>query len=57
MRIEWRDSDDLWHGRQPKYDSLVRLGPDHFALMTKLPSGKPVSVRLGPLSFADRRTT
>ena len=44
--FERRESRDPWRGRQPKYDKLVRLGPNRFELLTKLPSGKPISVRL-----------
>ncbi|MGH2848992.1 MAG: hypothetical protein ACRDLP_00065 [Solirubrobacteraceae bacterium] len=34
------------HGRQPRYDALVRRA-GCFYLMTRLPSGKRVAVRLG----------
>ena len=54
--IDWRDSEDPWRGRQPKYDRLVRRGPDDFALVTTSPAGTTVFVRLGPIEFQDRRT-
>jgi hypothetical protein len=45
--FEIRESDDPWRGRQPKYERIVRLAPGGFGLATKLPSGKPITVRLG----------
>jgi hypothetical protein len=36
-----------WRGRQPKYERPVRLAPDRFGLVTKLPSGEPIAVPLG----------
>jgi hypothetical protein len=43
-----KESDDPWAGRQPRYDKLVMPGPGRFELVTKLPDGTPVSVRLVP---------
>jgi hypothetical protein len=54
VTFERRPSDDPWHGRQPRYEALVMRGPRHFELKTKLPSGKPVAVRLSPVRFGDR---
>jgi hypothetical protein len=48
-----REPDDPWQGRQPRYERIVMRGPRHFELVTKLPSGEPVSVRLAP--FTARR--
>jgi hypothetical protein len=44
-----RDADDPWQGRQPRYERILMRGPRHFELVTKLPTGEPVSVRLAPL--------
>jgi hypothetical protein len=46
--LEQRDSDDPWRGVQPRYERIVMRGPGHFELVTKLPSGQPVAVRLAP---------
>jgi hypothetical protein len=47
-RVRDPGSGDPWRGLQPKYEKLVRLGPMRFGLTTKLPSGEPVTVELGP---------
>jgi hypothetical protein len=47
-RVRDRGSGDPWRGPQPKYDKIVRLGPMRFGLTTKLPSGEPVTIELGP---------
>jgi hypothetical protein len=44
-----RPTDDPWRGLQPRYEKIVMRGPRHFELVTKLPSGEPISVRLAPL--------
>jgi hypothetical protein len=49
VKLERRESDDPWRGVQPRYVSLVMRGERHFELVTKLPSGEPISVRLVPL--------
>jgi hypothetical protein len=41
-----RDCGEPAHGRQPRYDALVRRA-GCFYLMERLPSGKRVAVRLG----------
>jgi hypothetical protein len=46
---ERREPVDPWRGRQPRYEKLVYRGPKQFAMATKLPSGKPIFVQLGPL--------
>jgi hypothetical protein len=48
-RVAIRPAGDPWHGLQPRYEAIVMRGPGHFELLTKLPSGKPVAVRLGAL--------
>jgi hypothetical protein len=35
--------DHPWRCRQPKYERLVRLAPDGFRLVTKLPFGDPIT--------------
>jgi hypothetical protein len=49
-----RPSPDPWHGRQPKYEKLVMRDSNRFYLETKLPSGEPISVRLGRFEFEMR---
>jgi hypothetical protein len=50
-----RESDDPWRGVQPRYERIVMRGPRHFELVTKLPSGEPISVRLAPFSVRQPR--
>jgi len=45
-RIEFREPDDQWGGRQPKFESLVMRGPRRFALTVRLLSGERVDVPL-----------
>lgn len=45
-----RPGGDPWHGRQPRYDKLVRRGPTGYAMVTRLPSGQRVDVPLGRLT-------
>ncbi len=45
--MEMREPDDLWRGRQPKYEALVMRGEDRFALTVRLPSGETIDVPLG----------
>jgi hypothetical protein len=47
--VKFEPRDDPWRGVQPRYERIVMRGPRHFELVTKLPSGEPVSVRLSPL--------
>jgi hypothetical protein len=49
VKFERRESDDPWRGVQPRYERIVMRGPRHFELVTKLPSGESISVRLAPL--------
>jgi hypothetical protein len=49
LTCKQRESDDPWRGIQPRYEAIVMRGERHFELRTKLPSGEPVAVRLGPL--------
>jgi len=49
-RFEGRRCDDPWHGKQPKYEKLVYRGPGLFFAMTRLPSGEPTAVQLGPVT-------
>jgi hypothetical protein len=53
-RFEMRESDDPWRGLQPRYERIVRRGPDRFELVTKLPTGEPISVRLGQFTAPPR---
>ena len=46
-RVELRESEDPWRGRQPRYEKIVRLGPMRFGLATKLPNGEPIVCELG----------
>ena len=46
--MEMREPDDRRRGRQPKYESLVMLDDDRFALTARLPSGETVEVPIGP---------
>jgi hypothetical protein len=48
--FEGRRCDDPWHGKQPKYEKLVYRGPGLFFAMTRLPSGEPTAVQLGPMT-------
>jgi hypothetical protein len=50
-RFEMREPpDDPWGGRQPKFDRLVMRDARTFLIEGRLvPSGEPVTVRLGPL--------
>jgi hypothetical protein len=50
-KFELAEPPDPWHGRQPKYERLVMPDSNRFYLETKLPSGEPISVQLGRLSF------
>jgi hypothetical protein len=50
-RVEWREPDDLWRGRQPSYETLVMSGRNRFALTTRLPSGERIDVPIGRLSL------
>jgi hypothetical protein len=45
--VEFREPDDPWRGRQPRYEKIVRLGPLRFGLTTRLPDGQPVTCELG----------
>jgi hypothetical protein len=47
--VKFERRDDPWRGVQPRYERIVMRGPRHFELVTKLPTGEPVSVRLAPL--------
>jgi hypothetical protein len=49
LRIELHQQEpsDPWRGLQPRYESIVMRGPGRFELLTKLPTGEPISVRLG----------
>ena len=38
---------DPWERHQPKYESLVMLADDRFALTVRLPSGEMIEVPLG----------
>jgi len=46
-RFELPEPDDVWGGRQPKFEALVMHGPDRFALTARLPSGETIEVPLG----------
>jgi hypothetical protein len=46
----FHQSGDPGPGVQPRYKKLVHRGPHEFYLTTTLPSGKPIEVRLAPLS-------
>ena len=39
--------DDPWQSHQPKYESLVMLADDRFALTARLPSGATIEIPLG----------
>jgi hypothetical protein len=55
--FEPRDKKDPWHGRQPRYERIVRLAPNRFGLTTNLPSGEPVTVELcGPAGRTGKRS-
>lgn len=47
--IEAREADDPWRGRQPRYERLVKVAPGRLGLVTKLPSGEPITVPLARL--------
>ena len=49
-RFEMHEKTDPWRGRQPKYERIVRVGPNRFGLATKLPSGEPIVAELGRLA-------
>jgi len=53
--IEWREPDDPWKGRQPRYEKLLYRAPHSFLLVTKLPSGAPIEVKLGHFDPPQRR--
>jgi hypothetical protein len=53
--FKMRPTNDPWRGIQPRYERIVMRGPGHFELVTKLPSGEPVSVRLAPFSARQAR--
>jgi hypothetical protein len=44
--VIWRESEDPWKGRQPRYEKLVYRAPRSFSLVTKLPTGQPIEVPL-----------
>jgi hypothetical protein len=46
-----QEPDEPWHGRQPKYDSLVMRGPRRFALTARLPSGERIEAPLRSLTL------
>ena len=45
--FEMREPQDPSRGHQPKYESLVMLGDDSFALTARLPSGETIEIPLG----------
>src|SRR4249919_553580 len=38
--LEAHEAGDPWHGRQPRYERLVKVAPGRLGLVAKLPSGK-----------------
>ena len=53
-KLVFGESDDPWRGVQPRYKKLVHRGPREFYLTTSLPSGKPIEVRLAPMSVGQQ---
>jgi hypothetical protein len=49
MWIDVSESDDPWGGRQPHYERIVKIAPGRFGLVTRLPSGEPITVPLDRL--------
>jgi hypothetical protein len=47
--IETHEAGDPWHGRQPRYECLVKVAPGRLGLVAKLPSGKRITVPLDRL--------
>jgi hypothetical protein len=55
--VIWRESDDPWNGRQPRYEKLVYRAPRSFLLVTTLPSGQPIEVPLARVHWQQGRSS